>query len=105
MGQASLGLYHDGTNTEVSYQLLPKWWGQGYTSEAVKAVFDYMFTNTDIERIETYHSVKNPASGKVMVKAGMRHEGFSRHKYKNRDGFQDCELYGIIREEWEHKNA
>jgi len=71
-----------------------------YDSEAVKAVIDYMFQNTDIERIEAYHSVKNPASGKVMAKAGMRHEGFARSKYKNRDGFQDCDLYGIVRDEW-----
>ncbi|MHB1153899.1 MAG: GNAT family N-acetyltransferase [Eubacteriales bacterium] len=87
---------------EIGYCIGRKWWGKGYTGEAVKAVLYYMFTNTDIERIEAYHSVLNPASGKVMVKAGMHHEGFARHKYKNRDGFQDCELYGIIREDWEH---
>ena len=86
---------------EIGYCIGRKWWGQGYTCEAVKAVIDYMFENTDIERIEAYHSVKNPASGRVMAKAGMSKEGFARHKYKNRDGFQDCDLYGIIREEWE----
>ncbi len=86
---------------ELGYCISRKWWGQGYTGEAVKAVINYMFSNTDIERIEAYHSVNNPASGKVMVKAGMYKEGFARHKYKNRDGFQDCYLYGIIREEWE----
>ena len=86
---------------EIGYCIGRNWWGQGYTSEAVKAVLDYMFQNTDIERIEAYHSGQNPASGRVMAKAGMTHEGFARHKYKNRDGFQDCHLYGIIREEWE----
>jgi len=85
---------------EIGYCIGRKWWGEGYTSEAVKAVIDYMFQNTDIERIEAYHSVENPASGKVMAKAGMRHEGFARSKYKNRDGFQDCDLYGIVRNEW-----
>ena len=84
---------------EMGYCIGRKWWGQGYTGEAAKAVVDYMFANTDIERIEAYHSIENPASGKVMAKAGMRHEGFARHKYKSRDGFQDCNLYGIIREE------
>lgn len=82
---------------EVGYSIGRKWWGNGYTSEALEAVIKYMFTNTDIERIEGYHSVNNPVSGRVMAKAGMQHEGFSKHKYRNRDGFQDCELYGIIR--------
>jgi len=86
---------------EIGYCIGRKWWGQGYTSETVKAALDYMFLNTDIQRIEAYHSIKNPASGKVMAKAGMRQEGFARHKYRNRDGFQDCNLYGIIREEWQ----
>ena len=87
---------------EVGYCIGRRYWGHGYTSEAVKAVIGYMFTNTDIERIEAYHSILNPASGRVMAKAGMRREGFAKHKYKNRDGFQDCDLYGIIREEWEN---
>jgi len=88
---------------EIGYCIGRKWWGQGYTSEAVGAVIDYMFKKTDIERIEAYHSVENPSSGKVMIKAGMHREGFARHKYRNRDGFQDCDLYGIVREEWQNQ--
>jgi len=84
-------------NAELGYCIGREWWGCGYTSEAVTAVIDYMFTKTDLERIEAYHSVQNPASGRVMEKAGMCREGFARHKYKNRDGFQDCNLYGIVR--------
>ena len=86
---------------EIGYCIGRKWWGQGYTLEAAKAVVNYMFTNTDIERIEAYHSVNNPGSGRVLAKAGMRLEGFSKCKYKNREGFQDCDLYGIVRGDWE----
>ena len=32
---------------------------------------------------------------------GMHYEGLLRHYYKTRDGFHDCTLYGIIRNEWE----
>ena len=95
----------DDFKAEIGYCIGRKWWGQGYASEAVKAVIGYMFAKTDIERIEAYHSIENPASGKVMAHAGMRHEGFARHKYKTRDGFQDCNLYGIIRDEAMALNA
>ncbi len=86
---------------ELGYKIGSCWWNQGYSSEAARAVIDYMFCNTDIERMDAFCSVKNPASGKVMEKAGMQYEGCLRHYYKTRDGFHDCSLYGIIRSMWE----
>ena len=91
----------DDLRCDAVYSIGKAFWGQGYTSEALKAVIDYMYTNTDIERIEAYHSVQNPASGGVLSNVGMSLEGHSRHKYRNRDGFQNCNLYGIIRDDWE----
>jgi len=88
-------------SANVGYCLGRKWWGKGYASEALRALIDYMFTNTDIERLEAYHAVENAASGKVMLNAGMVHEGFARHKFKSREGFHDSDMYGIIREMWE----
>ena len=98
----SLGIFNvnesDGC-AEMGYCIGRKWWGQKYTTEAVKAVIRYMFENTDIERIEAFHSVLNPASGKVMLNAGMRCEGFARHKYKAHGVFHDCDMYAIVRED------
>jgi len=89
---------------EIGYCIGRKWWGKGYTSEAAEAVIDYMYVNTDIERIEAYHAVENTASGKVMLNAGMAYEGFARHKFKSRDGFKNSNMYGIVREMWDVKN-
>ena len=86
---------------EIGYCIGRKWWNKGYTSEALIAVIDYLFANTDIERIEACHATENIASGKVMLHAGMVHEGFARHKFKSRDGFKDSDMYGIIRKMWE----
>ena len=85
----------------LGYKLGSLWWNHGYSSEAAGAVLDYMFFNTDIERIDAFSSVQNPASEKVMEKIGMHYEGLLQHYYKTRDGFHDCTLYGIIRSEWE----
>jgi [ribosomal protein S5]-alanine N-acetyltransferase len=38
VGIISLGAHHDDIDTEVSYQLLPAWWRQGYGKETVQAV-------------------------------------------------------------------
>ena len=86
---------------ELGYKIGSRWWNQGYSSEAARAVIDYMFRNTDIERIDAFSPVENPASKKVMEKAGMHYEGILQHYYKTRNGFHNCTLYGIIRNEWE----
>jgi len=88
---------------DVGYCIGRKWWGKGYVTEALKGLLDYMFTNTDIERIGAYHAVKNAASGKVMQNAGMVKEGFARNYFRNANGFYDSNLYGIIREMWEEQ--
>jgi len=95
--------WEDDFKAELSYAIGSSYWGNGYTSEAARAVVDYMFKGTDIERIESYCATANPASGGVLRKAGLRHEGFARHKYLSRIGFQDCDLYGIVRDEWEER--
>lgn len=61
----------------------------------------YHAWRVDVERIDAFCSVENPASKKVMEKSGMHYEGLLRHYYKTRDGFHDCTLYGIIRNDWE----
>lgn len=59
---------------ELGYKIGSRWWNQGYTSEAARAVIDYMFRNTDVERIASFSSIENAASIKVMEKVGMHHE-------------------------------
>jgi ribosomal-protein-alanine N-acetyltransferase len=97
--------WEDDYKAELSYAIGRAFWGQGYTSEAARAVVDYMFTRTDIERIESYNAVANPGSGGVLRNAGLRHEGFARHKYLSKMGFQDCDLFAIVRDEWEQRRT
>jgi ribosomal-protein-alanine N-acetyltransferase len=93
----------DDRRGELSYLIGRGWWGKGYASEAAKAAVDYMFRHTDIERVEAHHSVNNPASGGVLRNTGLSKEGFARHKYMAKAGFQDCDLYAVVRDEWEAK--
>lgn len=56
---------------ELGYKIGSRWWNQGYSSEAARTVIDYMYRNTDIERIDAFSSVENHASQKVMERIGM----------------------------------
>lgn len=87
----------------IGYVLGRAWWGHGYMPEALRAVIDYLFTNTDVNRIEATHDVQNPNSGKVMAKAGMHKEGVLRARGKNNTGIVDEAFYALLRDEWTKK--
>ncbi|WP_102262662.1 GNAT family N-acetyltransferase [Mesobacillus jeotgali] len=88
-------------NSEVSYSVGYKWWNQGYGSEALKAVVDFGFHYMNIHKISAAHNTDNPASGRVMVKAGMVQEGIVRHMIRNaKNQYKDCAIYGILREDY-----
>lgn len=85
---------------EIAYNSGKNYWNNGYITEAVGVVIEYLFNNVGVNRVEAYHSINNPASGRVMQKAGMVKEGQSKQKYYCRMGFQDCDLYGIVKEDY-----
>ena len=73
-------------------------WGNGYCTEAGQALLNYGFSTLALKRIEAIHLTKNPASGAVMKKLGMRHEGTMK-SYVLRDGLhEDMELYATTNE-------
>jgi RimJ/RimL family protein N-acetyltransferase len=43
---------------------------------------------------------KNPASGRVLEKAGLRREGLLRQAIRKWDQFEDVVLYAILRQDW-----
>lgn len=51
-------------------------WGNGYCTEAARALVEFGFTDLQLHRIAAMHLTKNPASGAVMRKIGMKHEVF-----------------------------
>ena len=50
MGLVSLDPHHDGIYLEISYQLLPNWWGKGYATEVVQTIINYAFNELNLTR-------------------------------------------------------
>ena len=88
---------------EMGYVIGRDYWKQGYMTEALKRVIDYLFTQTDTQRIEATHDSENKGSGYVMRKCGMQFEGELRQKSKNNRGIVDQSMYSILRRDWENK--
>ncbi len=85
---------------DVGYCISKKSWGQGIATEALRAVLNFAFEIVRFNRIETYHSINNPASGRVMEKSGMIFEGLARQKYKSICGFENSNMYSILKEDF-----
>ncbi|MFA9431826.1 GNAT family N-acetyltransferase [Egicoccus sp. AB-alg2] len=85
---------------ELAYVLAYDRWGQGLMSEAVAAVVEAAQRKPQVFRIWGYHDVDNPASGRVMQKAGLEHEGRLRrwalHPNVSRTP-RDVEVYCWVR--------
>jgi [ribosomal protein S5]-alanine N-acetyltransferase len=89
---------------EAGYWIGKPYWGKGYCTEAAGAVLEYGFTTLNLNRIHAHHFKRNPASGRVLEKLGMQREGFARQHVKKWDIFEDIELYGILKSEWQKKS-
>jgi len=55
----------------IGYWIGEPFWGNGFCTEATKALIDFCFNRLNITRLEAEYLVTNPASGRVMQKAGM----------------------------------
>ncbi len=87
-------------HAELGYWLGVPYWGQGYAAEAAREMLRYGFETLQLHRIFASHFKHNDASGRILVKVGMRHEGCQREHIRKWDQFVDSELYGILRREW-----
>ncbi len=83
----------------IGYCIGRKWWHQGITSEALKSVMDYLFDVAGFNRIESRHDPRNPNSGKVMLKCGMKYEGTMRSSDWNNQGICDACYYALLKSE------
>jgi RimJ/RimL family protein N-acetyltransferase len=83
-------------SAEIGYWLGEKYWGQGIMSEAVPAVTRYAFETFDLARVFAYVFASNPASARVLEKAGFALEGRLRNHVTKNAVTMDELVYGIL---------
>ncbi len=83
----------------IGYCIGKAWWHKGITSEALKAVMDFLFDEVEVNRIESRHDPRNPNSGAVMKKCGMKYEGTLRSADWNNQGICDASYYALLKSE------
>lgn len=81
---------------EIGYNLGKKYWGKGYTTEAMKRAIEFATEELKLSQIVGRYAKENPASGRVMTKLGFKYEKDIPYECNNgavkREGIQ-CRLF------------
>ena len=85
---------------ELGYWIGRPYWNGGYCTEAARAMLRFGFEQLGLNRIYAHHFARNPASGRVMQKIGMVHEGRLPQHVRKWDAFEDLELYGVLKSQF-----
>lgn len=97
VGAVGLEICKNHSRAELGYWIGKPYWGHGFAAEAAGVLLNYGFRVLSLNRVYAQHLVRNPASGRVMLKIGMRHEGTLRQHLMKWNVFEDVEVYGILK--------
>ena len=77
----SIGMLIDKHKAMYGYVLGRVHWGKGYMTEALRFLLDWTMDQPEIYRAYAFCDIDNPASARVMEKAGMTREGIFRRDH------------------------
>lgn len=76
----SCGMHEENGEIEIGYWIARDWWGQGFATEAARALLSIART-LGYGRIGACHAVDNPGSGRVLRKVGFKPTGHLRQMH------------------------
>ena len=85
---------------EMGYWLGKEYWGKGYASEAAKCMVKFGFEQLHLHRIFAHYFMHNPASRRVMEKAGLKFEGVLRGEVVKDGRHIDLGVCGMTLEDY-----
>lgn len=90
----------------LDYWIGRQYWNRGYATESLAALLKFGFEDLGLHRIQGFSLSQNRRSIRVMSKAGLQKEGHLRQHIHCRSGFDDLEVYAMLRSEYfERKGA
>jgi ribosomal-protein-alanine N-acetyltransferase len=84
----------------LGYFIHKEYWGKGITTEAVKAIIEYAFSEGNVHKIETGCLKDNVASEKIMLKCGFTREALKKDHVFHDGKWRDRVEYGLLKNEY-----
>jgi RimJ/RimL family protein N-acetyltransferase len=92
----------DKQEASIGFCLAKDFWGQGYATELARKLLEFGFQQLDLHRIFATCDPKNKACMRVLIKIGMRQEGYMREYEFIKGEWRDCVLFAILKREMIH---
>lgn len=86
---------------ELGYWMGREYWGRGYATEAVKRLLPFGFEDLNLNKMWASAISRNPSSQSVLLKSGLQKEGTLRQHNYLLDNFEDVEVFGLIKMDYE----
>jgi RimJ/RimL family protein N-acetyltransferase len=101
IGAIGLSINQEDQNAELGYWIDTPFWNNGFCTEAGQAVVRFGLIELSLHKIHAHFMTRNPASGRVMVKIGMKREGLLREHVRKWGVFENIVLYGMLKSDLE----
>jgi RimJ/RimL family protein N-acetyltransferase len=85
---------------ELGYWLGVEHWGQGFGTEAARAVIDFTFEEFDIEHVFSGARVANPSSRNILEKCGFQWSGVELHRFEAIGSSTPVDRFKLSRGVW-----
>jgi RimJ/RimL family protein N-acetyltransferase len=85
---------------ELGYWLGVEHWGQGFGTEAARAVIDFFFEEFAFEQLFSGARVANPASRNILEKCGFQWSGVELHRFEALGSSTPVDCFRLSRSVW-----
>jgi RimJ/RimL family protein N-acetyltransferase len=85
---------------ELGYWLGVAYWGQGFGTEAARAVIDFTFEEFEIENLFSGARVTNPSSRNILEKCGFQWIGVELHRFEALGSSTPVDRFRLSRGVW-----
>jgi RimJ/RimL family protein N-acetyltransferase len=85
---------------ELGYWLGVEHWGQGFGTEAARAVIDFTFEEFEVEHLISGARVTNPSSRNILEKCGFQWSGVELHRFEALGSSTPVDCFRLSRSVW-----
>jgi RimJ/RimL family protein N-acetyltransferase len=85
---------------ELGYWLGVDYWGQGFGTEAARAVIDFFFEEFDCDHLISGARVANPSSRNILEKCGFQWSGVELHRFEALGSSTPVDCFRLSRGVW-----
>jgi RimJ/RimL family protein N-acetyltransferase len=100
IGDVGVNLHDNLMQAELGFSLATAHQGNGYATEALRAVLEHLFVDRGLHRVSAECDARNLRSARLLERLGFRQEGLRRANTWIKGEWTDDLLFGLLIDDW-----